>query len=272
MRQDGLRTVVGQRAIDHRLDSRRHGVHAAQRDLFVAAGVLDHLGGGQRHVVVVELAGLDLAGILDQIILPQLGDLVHIPVGGIFGQQLDIGIFRKRLVEACGAALRAGVAERALGHDHVALAADALEQRVGDDRAHQDVVRLQEGGDPDIILGDGRVHLDDRDALADHLLDRVDQRVDAEGLDGDEIPLLGGHVVDRLALLVDAQAAVKPGDLDAQPLAPLLGGRFALGAPCRAQAGVGKGRSQGFAKSRTGAATLGNRRNGGLITGRIAGT
>jgi hypothetical protein len=91
----------------------------------------------------VEHPRLNLSGrILDQVVLPQLGDLVHVPVGRIFRQQLDITVLFQRLVEARSAALGAGVAERALCHDHVALAADLLEQRVGDDRAHQDIVRL----------------------------------------------------------------------------------------------------------------------------------
>ena len=88
---------------------------------------------------------------------------------------------------------------------------------------------------------DQRVHVDDRDAGVDHLLDRRGQRADAEGLDGDEIPFLRGHVVDRGALLDGVELAVEPGDLDVEELAPIFGGLLALGAPGRLQAGIGEG-------------------------------
>ncbi len=40
----------------------------------------------------MEHRALDLAGrVLDQVILPELGDLVHIPVGRVLGQQLEHG-------------------------------------------------------------------------------------------------------------------------------------------------------------------------------------
>ena len=53
---------------------------------------------------------------------------------------------------------------------------------------------------------DQRVHVDHRDAGIDHLVDRRGQRADAEGLDGDEIPFLGGHVVDRARCLCAASS------------------------------------------------------------------
>ncbi len=68
----------------------------------------------------------------------------------------------------------------------------------------------------------------------------VGERADAKGLDGDEIPLLGRHVVDRGALLGGVELAVEPGDLDVEQLAPVLGGPLALRAPGRLQAGVGE--------------------------------
>ena len=68
------------------------------------------------------------------------------------------------------------------------------------------------------------------------------QRADAEGLDGDEIPLLRGHVVDRGALLDGVELAVEPGHLDVEQLAPVFGRLLALRAPGRLQAGVGERR------------------------------
>ena len=73
------------------------------------------------------------------------------------------------------------------------------------------------------------------------LLDRRGQRADAERLDGDEVPVLRGHVVDRGALLDGVELAVEPGDVDVEQLAPILGRRLALGAPGGLQAGVGEG-------------------------------
>ena len=76
------------------------------------------------------------------------------------------------------------------------------------------------------------------------------QRADAEGLDGDEIPFLGGHVVDGGALLGCGQFAVEPGDVDVEQLAPVFGGLLALGAPGGLQAGVGEGGLQRLVRSR----------------------
>ena len=88
---------------------------------------------------------------------------------------------------------------------------------------------------------DQRVHVDDRNAGVDHLVDRRGQRADAEGLDGDEVPLLRGHVVDRRALLDGVELAVEPGHFDVEQLAPIFRRLLALRAPGRLQAGVGEG-------------------------------
>ena len=128
------------------------------------------------------------------------------------------------------------------------------------DGAHELVVRREEGVDVDRVeRGDQRVHVDHRDAGVDHLLDRRGQRADAEGLDGDEVPLLGGHVVDGGALLGGVELAVEPGDLDVEQLAPVLGGLLALGAPGRLQAGIGEGGLERL----LGAADAGILRHGG---------
>ena len=50
------------------------------------------------------------------------------------------GILGDDRVEALGASLRAGVAERPLGHDDRAFAVDGVDQRLGDGRAHVFVV------------------------------------------------------------------------------------------------------------------------------------
>jgi hypothetical protein len=70
-----------------------------------------------------------------------------------------------------------------------------------------------------------RVHVDHRDSPVDHPVDGIGQRADAEGLDGDEIPVLGRHVVDGGTLPGRAQLAVEPGDLDIEEPAPKLGRR-----------------------------------------------
>ena len=93
---------------------------------------------------------------------------------------------------------------------------------------------------------DQRVHVDDGHASVDHAVDRGGQRADAERLDGDEIPFLRRHVVDRRALLLGGEFAVEPGDLDVVELTPILGGLLALRAPRRLQPGVTERRLQRF--------------------------
>ena len=100
--------------------------------------------------------------------------------------------------------------------------------------------------------GNQRVHGDDRRAGIDHFLDRIGERADAEGLDGDEIPLLGGHVVDGGALLGGCELAVEPGDLDIHQLGPGFSSLLALGAPGGLKAGVREGRLHRFAGWRQG--------------------
>src|SRR4029077_11930161 len=90
-----------------------------------------------------------------------------------------------------------------------------------------------------------------------HLVHRRGERADAESLDGNEIPLLRGHVVDRRALLDSIELAVEPGDLDVEQAAPILGRLLALRAPRRLQAGVGEG---GFQRPRRLARFLGHGR------------
>jgi hypothetical protein len=54
-------------------------------------------------------------------------------------------------IEAARTPLRAGMAERALGHDDRALAADRLHQRLGDGGAHEFIVGRQEAVDVEAI-------------------------------------------------------------------------------------------------------------------------
>ena len=147
--------------------------------------------------------------------------------------------------EALGAALCAGMAERALRHDDLALAADGVAERLRHRGAHEFIVGRQERVNVDLVeRGDQRVHVDHGNAGVDHLLHRLGQRADAERLDGDEIPFLRGHVVDRGALLDRVELAVEPGDLDVEQLAPPFRRLLALGAPGRLQAGIGERRLQ----------------------------
>ena len=62
---------------------------------------------------------------------------------------------------------------------------------------------------------DQGVHIDNRNAGVDHLVDRRGQGADAERLDGDEIPLLRGHVVDRGAYAGAARRKDRLGKVDA---------------------------------------------------------
>src|SRR6202042_2729544 len=91
---------------------------------------------------------------------------------------------------------------------------DRGDERLSDRSAHIYVVGSEKGEDVDgVERRDQRVHVDDRNAGLDHLVDRSGQGADAERLDGDEIPLLRGHVVDRGALLDRVELAVEPGDV-----------------------------------------------------------
>ena len=243
MRQEGLRTVAIHPALADRLDRRRHRVDAADQDVGAVVRLHDVVG-GQRHVVIVEEGGIDLR-IFGQIGFPQPRRLRYVPIGGLGIEHLDTRILLDDGVEALGAALRAGVAERALGHDDLALAADRVDECLRDRGAHEFIVGRQERMDVDLVeRRDQRVHVDDRDAGIDHLLHRLGQRADAERLDGNEIPFLRSHIVDRRALLDGVELAVEPGDLDIEQLAPPFGRLLALGAPRRLQPGVGEGRLQ----------------------------
>ena len=137
------------------------------------------------------------------------------------------------------------MAESTLGHHDLARTADRVDERLRDRAAHELVIRCQETVHAALLeRHDQRVHVDDGDAGIHHLVDRIGQGADAEGLDGDEVPFLRGHVVDGGALLGSAEFAVEPGDLDVEELAPEFRGLLALGAPGRLQSGVREGRLQ----------------------------
>ena len=142
------------------------------------------------------------------------------------------------------------MAERTLRHDDLALAAHGVAERLRHRGTHKLVVRGKKGMDVDLIKWrDQRVHVDDGCAGADHLLHGLGQGADAERLDGDEIPFLRGHVVDRGALLDRVELAVEPGDLDVEQLAPPFRRLLALGAPGGLQACIGECRLQRFLRS-----------------------
>src|SRR5579863_404855 len=65
-------------SVQHRIESRRHGVHPADQDVG-AVRLFHHVVGGQRHVVVVEESGIDLR-ILGQQGLPDPRHLGHVPI------------------------------------------------------------------------------------------------------------------------------------------------------------------------------------------------
>ncbi len=167
---------------------------------------------------------------------------------GVEFEHLDVGEFLDDGLEAARAALRAGVAESALGHHHVALAADGVHQRLSHRRSHPLIVGLEEAVNVDLIERcDQRIHVDDGGSGLDHFVDGRSERADAESLDGHEIPLLRRHVVDRRTLLGRAELAIEPSDLDVEELAPIFGGALSLGAPSCLQTGVRKGRLERLA-------------------------
>ena len=168
--------------------------------------------------------------------------LVTSQSAGLFVEHLDLREFRHDRLEAARAALGAGMAERALRHHDRAFAVDRVDERLRHRRAHELVVGREERMDVDLSSGAISVSMSMTGMPASIiLLTGAGQRADAEGLDGDEIPLLRGHVVDRRALLDGVELAVEPGDLDVEQLAPIFRRLLALGAPSRLQAGVGEG-------------------------------
>jgi hypothetical protein len=142
-------------------------------------------------------------------------------------------------MEALRAALRASVSERALSHDDRALAVDGVDQRLGDGRTHEFVVRGEESQDVDAIeRRDQRIHVDDSNPGFDQLVNRSVQGTDAGCLNGDEVPLLRSHIIDRGALRDAVKLAIEPGDVDVEQLAPIFSRLLALRTPCRLQARI----------------------------------
>jgi hypothetical protein len=163
---------------------------------------------------------------------------------------MDAGIFLHHRFEAAGAALRAGMAERALRHDDVALAADGVDQSLRHRRAHELVVGGDEAVHGDLVeRRDERIHVDDGNSGIDHLADGRGERADAEGLNGDEIPFLRRHVVDRCPLLRRGELTVEPRHLDVEQLAPVFRRALALRAPGRLQPSIRKRRFERLARA-----------------------
>ncbi len=175
MRQDGLRTVREHAAPSSTAcDRRRHGVDAADQDVGAALGLHDVVG-GERHVVIVEEGARRSSGCLVSSVSQMRADLGHVPVGGLVVEHLACrGTVRDHRLEALGAALCAGVAERALGHDDLALAAHRLvTSALVTEAPMNSLSGREEGVDVDRVeRRDQRVHVDDRGAGVDHLLDR----------------------------------------------------------------------------------------------------
>jgi hypothetical protein len=73
----------------------------------------------------------------------------------------------------------------------------------------------------------------------------VSQRVDAEWLDGDEVPFLVRHIFDRSALLGIGKFAIEPGHVDVKQLAPVFGRPLAL-RTAHLQTDIGEGGFQRF--------------------------
>ena len=151
---------------------------------------LHDVGGGQRHVVIVEERRVDLRE-FGQIGFPQTRGLRDIPVRRLSIEHLDVGILLDHRVEALGAALGAAMSECTLGHDDLALAAQCADEGLRHGGAHELVVGGEEGVHVDLIeRRDQGIHIDHRCAGVDHLLHRLGQGTDTEGLNGDEVPFL----------------------------------------------------------------------------------
>ena len=107
---------------------------------------------------------------------------------------------------------------------------------------------------------DQRIHGDDRDAGLDHLLNRRGQRIDGECLDGDEVPFLTGHGIDRGALFGGGKLAVEPRHVNIIQLAPIFGRLLALSTPAHLQTDIREGGLQRLLRSAGHFAHLGGER------------
>ena len=142
MRQDGLRTVANMRPSE---TASIAGGMASTPPIRISVRLLrlHHVVGGERHVVIVEEGGVDLRVFGEQVSQMRATLVTSQSAGWVSSTSMS-GYCLTTDVEALGAALRAGVAERALGHDDRALAADGVDQRLGHRRAHELVVGREE--------------------------------------------------------------------------------------------------------------------------------
>ena len=97
-------------------------------------------------------------------------------------------------LESLRASLRAGMTERPLRHDDRPGSADAIDERLRDGGAHEDIVRSEKRMDRDLVeWRDQGIDVDDRNTGADHPIDGIDQGANLNGLNGDEVPVAGCH-------------------------------------------------------------------------------
>jgi len=167
--------------LEDRLAGVLQAVHADDLYLILHSLRLDHRASGQRHVIAVEEAALDVREALEEV-LPERGDLLDLPVARRLIHDLDVRVLLERAAESLGAPLGAGVGQLSLGVDDLTLTANRLEELLGDRLTHVDVVRLQVGEigirlELFRILDQARVHDDEGDALLDDRIRAIEQGV-----------------------------------------------------------------------------------------------
>src|SRR5690606_30249984 len=119
---------------------------------------------------------------------PNRRDLLAVPVTGLVVNDFDVGVLGHDVAEALTTTLRTGVTLNAPRVDDLAAAAHLLDDFVHDRFRHEYVVGGDEAEDADfrklIQRGNQRVHADEGDAVVDHRLNRLNQRANADGLNG----------------------------------------------------------------------------------------
>ena len=154
-------------------------------------------------------------------------------------------------LEAARTALRTGMAERSLRHDDRASSTDRVNERLGHDGAHEFIVGSEKRVYSDLIeWRDQRIHVDDGNSRLNQSVDRRCQRVDLDGLNGDEIPVARRDLLQRSSLLDRGEPTVEPRDVDVEQLSPELGGLFSLRAPGHLQAEFENAARSGFCERR----------------------
>ncbi len=197
---DGLHRVV-------------NGVEADEDDVLGTASRFRSLDSAEDHLVVVSEDAVNLRlGLQD--VLEDAEALRAVEVGGLAGDDLDVGVVGHHLVEALAPVAGGGCSGDALQLDDLALATEELGQVLTGHLAPGDVVRGDVGDD--LATGSGAVNGEDRDARRISFLHTGHHGVGIGGVDQQGIHLFLDEVLDVGGLFGRIILGVHDDELDAQ--------------------------------------------------------